>query len=480
MEDLHVEILVHIVAPSHAADDVRFRSLASAYVDFEPARRVDVQVPGVEAIEQPHASSPKRPKHVLPSDPSPSQEPILQTLPPGTFPSFQASFDSVIDNAGSPRIAQPHDEIPYSRPTTSSSIATSWHSPGSLVGDSQPEISSVVADLTTPTRLLEHYLQGFDSFCSSPWTPSQRTSNAASESVPQSNASLSNARQSSSRAPAAKPPQKQVLASFPTEEDSHDSSLSFSELKPVAEVQTRRQDTDRTALSARQPGISTTAALLPGPEAGPTPAVRPIPLSRSDSEPFATPQHPIDTTRVLHQALTRATSDLGPRLPSIATVPLPQVVFSSAHSFTLDSLELQAPEPTVASDTIRPCDLVTPQLRELLADAQPRRKAQTREQRRDLRPTERGYWHVDCSSWAPELQRATWAHLANWVGMGFAGWGTRCTRDAGFRAMRVYCWGEAAPYLYCLLWLTSYRRILSTDCVWIDADGETVVIMGTR
>ncbi|KXJ95785.1 hypothetical protein Micbo1qcDRAFT_230958 [Microdochium bolleyi] len=467
MENPPVEILVHIAAPSRAADDTRCRALASAYVNFEPARRAAVvQGPG---------------EHIPPPASSPREDHNLPTNPPGTFASLQASFDSVIDNAGSPHVARPRHEILHSQPSTASSSATpSWQSPSSLVGDSQPEISSIVAGLNTPTRLLEHYLQGFDSFRSPSWTPSQRTSNSTSGSVLPSDASARNARPSLSGASApSEPPQKQPLPSSPAAEDSHDSGLSFSVLKPVAEVTTKRQNTGSTIFSAQQTSTAI-SALRPASETALASSARSTPLSRSDSAPITVPQPSRHTTRALHQALTRATSDLGPRLPSSNIGNHSQVAFSPAHGFTLDSLELTAPEPPVASDTLQPSDLITQQLRDLLADAQPRRKTQTKEQRRNLRSTERGYWHVDCSLWTPELRGRTWAHLANWIGMGHAGWGTRCTRDEGFRTMRVYCWGETAMYLYYLLWLTSYRKILSTDCVWVDADGEAVIIMGMR
>ncbi|KAH7035294.1 uncharacterized protein B0I36DRAFT_90742 [Microdochium trichocladiopsis] len=485
MEDLPVEILVHIAAPSRAVDDARYRALASAYVDFEPAKRLAVPASddNCKHTEQPASSisyiSRQDPPAPLPSRHTCESSPDLRA-PLFSIASPEASFGSVIDNAGSPRVARPH-HVPSSQPSVPPSASQSWQSPSSLVGDSQPEVLSALADLTSPTRLLEYYLQGFDSFTTSSLSPLQSAANAPGSRQLPSYVSPSPSRRPAPTNITPEPRNTDVVSGSPLHNDSHDSSLSFSELKPVTQAPARPAHITATTVSLDSQHRDRQVVARPLPHASTALSNRTT-LSRSDSEPLILPKSGANTTLASPQALSRAISDLGPRSSNTeaTTSSLSNVTFFASHGFTYASLDLYAPEPAVASDTIGPADLVTPQLRDLLADAQPRRKSQPKSQTRTLRPTERGYWDVDCSSWPAELKRATWAHLANWVGMGLAGWGTRCTRDVGFTRVRVYCWGETAPYLYYLLWLTSYRKILSVECAWIDADGEAVLIMGMR
>jgi len=488
MDDVPVEILVHIAAPSRAVDDVRYRALASAYTAFQPATRRPLH--GLnEPSSEPLSSSTtytsifKRGKVASPAIDNSLESLQDQEGPPCSLTSPQASFGSVLDNAGSPSVVRAY-RVPLSAPQLDS-----WQSPSSLVGDSQPEVSTAIADLTSPTRLLEYYLQGFDSFTSSSWSPSQQQGTVADGGQPEADVSQFMDHRVAPAIPGAYiPALTGVIPSSVPNDDSHESSLSMLEPRSVTAanngpshpVATTKGSLELCAMNDRDAVHTSSHVSL-------VPSSKPIALGRSDSEPSATPKPSFNTTRALHQALYRASSDLGPRSSTLHTVSsstgstadFSAVLFYSSHGYTLDSLELCAPEPPVANDTISPSDLITPQLRDLLADAQPRRrKSQPKTQTRAIRPMERGYWNVDCLSWSPDLKRATWAHLANWIGMGLAGWGTRCTRDEEFTRVRLYCWGETAPYMYYLLWLTSYRKILAVECAWVDADGKAVLVMG--
>lgn len=488
MDDAPVEILVHIAAPSRTADDVRYRALASAYTAFQPATRRPVHGLNESGCEPPVLSSTSYPSIFRRGKAaSPALDERLESLqdregPPCSLNSPQASFGSVLDNAGSPSVVRAY-RVPSSAPQEDS-----WQSPSSLVGDSQPEVSTAVADLTSPTRLLEYYLQGFDSFTSSSWSPSLRQGTVAGGEELGADASQSSDHRAAPAKPIASiPALAGVVPSSVPYDDSHESSMFISELKSVTAATIKPLHPTATAKELEPRASNLRGAVQTDLHVSFVPSTGPIALGRSDSEPSAIPKSSLSTTRALHQALSRASSDLGPRSSvlhavtssSTSTADFSAVSLFSSHGYTLDSLELCAPEPPVASDTILPSDLITPQLRDLLEDAQPRRrKSQPKTQTREIRPTERGYWDVDCMSWSPELKRATWAHLANWIGMGLAGWGTRCTRDEEFTRVRLYCWGETAPYLYYLLWLTSYRKILAAECAWVDADGKAVLVMG--
>lgn len=136
------EILVHITAPSAAADDTRYRTLAQAYLDFQPKGIID-----------------------LPPDPSSRRE----AVPSQKFISPQASFGSVWDNVGSPRLARVNQQLAPSAgtqpsvPPASSQLRDdsqpSWVAPPSEVPDSMPDNDIRAPAFNTPTRVLKYFLQ---------------------------------------------------------------------------------------------------------------------------------------------------------------------------------------------------------------------------------------------------------------------------------------------------------------------------------
>lgn len=136
------EILVHITAPSTAADDARYRALALAYLQFEPKTTVN-----------------------LPEGPSSKPS----AVPPDVLISPQASFGSVWDNVGSPHLVARNQQLASlsnvqpSIPPASSQIRDnsqpSWVPPPSEVPDSMPDNDISVPAFSTPTRVLGYYLQ---------------------------------------------------------------------------------------------------------------------------------------------------------------------------------------------------------------------------------------------------------------------------------------------------------------------------------
>ena len=105
-----VEILVHITAPSRAVDDSRYRSLASAYLDFEPAVcQPIVSYPPLSTGDV-HISSgsghdPQVPQQQITSSQDESFHHGFPLTGQSEFPgSPSASFQSVLDNANSPSL----------------------------------------------------------------------------------------------------------------------------------------------------------------------------------------------------------------------------------------------------------------------------------------------------------------------------------------------------------------------------------------
>ncbi|KKF95882.1 hypothetical protein CFO_g1760 [Ceratocystis platani] len=144
-----------------------------------------------------------------------------------------------------------------------------------------------------------------------------------------------------------------------------------------------------------------------------------------------------------------------------------------------DALEIYSPEPEVCDKEIQPKDLITAKLHQVSADLNiiDRFKFKTS---RKVESLERGFWLIDTSEWQMPLREAAWKFLANWVGAGFAGWGTRCYRNEDRSWIRVYCWGVVVGPIYGMIYLASERRLKTERSEWIDGDGEAVVVVAAR
>lgn len=99
--------------------------------------------------------------------------------------------------------------------------------------------------------------------------------------------------------------------------------------------------------------------------------------------------------------------------------------------------------------------------------------------RRSLEADERGYWSVDCMQWSPKIQQDFWSLLHEHVSNGRIGWAITLHRQAEsshtLGHVRLYCWGEVAEHTWLLLWLCSKGQLSSSASKWIDANGVAVV-----
>ncbi|KAI9781921.1 MAG: hypothetical protein M1816_002144 [Peltula sp. TS41687] len=160
------------------------------------------------------------------------------------------------------------------------------------------------------------------------------------------------------------------------------------------------------------------------------------------------------------------------------------------------------PAPTSATTLLTPSLLLLDKTLSLEKRFQQRIKRQTR----PLAPFERGYWHVDVSSFSAESRARFWSFLQDFVGRGKAGWGVWVDGDGEEEeeedeeggqqrgdvmddGLRVFCWGGIVGHVWLMLWLGSERRIIRARGVaegggkgegprWVDAVGEVVVEMG--
>ncbi|KUJ11061.1 uncharacterized protein LY89DRAFT_689010 [Mollisia scopiformis] len=173
----NVEILVYTTAPSLGRDDTRYRALAQAYLDFRPAKRrwlgdipidANSQDINIRAGSQSHQSTQEERESEAswrPDEDGP--ESMSQQQPQNDFDrqditdllnSPDLSFMSVMDNRASPAF---RGQITC-RPAGSQSSRGSWQAPRSEVPDSQPDIIPTLAAFSTPTRILEVFLQNQD------------------------------------------------------------------------------------------------------------------------------------------------------------------------------------------------------------------------------------------------------------------------------------------------------------------------------
>ncbi|KAI0400296.1 hypothetical protein F4802DRAFT_499421 [Xylaria palmicola] len=458
-----VEILVHIGAPSRAVDDARYRSLAAAYLACGPMEAVPFH-PQSQSGRDDNSKGSRHLPAIDDDDDDDESFHILSDDRNASFQSIQASFRSVVDNANSPRVPvheipshSLHQEIPTSSPG-------SWETPPSIVQDSHPMHHANFTSLTSPTRVLENYLQHFES----PSDSYKEGSQADRTTTPYKHDSQLHGHRVTARNPVAcaqqlipcTPQVRQITEqSFDKSDDTEYQNSSDPQEQPEAEVIDDTSDDniieETTFLSSSQPSV----------------------IGRADSEP------PPQLRQLSHvtspHALARAASDIGPRSVADHRAPV-TIQFLGSHGFTYESLEIHAPEPPISDPHIEPEHLITPALRNLGRDVGLPSRFRPEEQTREPRPFERGYWLLDCSSWEPRLKRDAWAFLANYIGTGTAGWGVWCKRDPDFGELRVYCWGSVVAHIYYVLWLSSQRKIVFTGSSWMDAGGARVITMGPR
>ncbi|KAK0628449.1 hypothetical protein B0T17DRAFT_486911 [Bombardia bombarda] len=466
----NAEILVHIAAPSRTTDDTDYRTLASAYLNFVPKKRIPLVVTEKPSYNVPGEDG--RDFHDYAEAPS--------TQEPRTINSPNMSFQSVYDNMNSPRLQQVEDGG-----FQGSQSQSSWRAPPSVVPDSIPDNNLAMSQFCSPTRILEHFLDTFDS--SQDHSPKELSS-FDGQNLPTHTAS----HKTQNPAVSSPPP----YSSSP--ESNHDETII--PLSPILSTvdgnvninNKRPRPTTPPSVSYDETRISSS---YPNPsepsQPDPTSLEERIPSSRAESEPptakrprlsvsSAPKSPPADSSPTTGKAvLARSTSDIGPRQERA------KAQRSAAQGgggtltnvFSSTTLEIFSPAPPAGIHDLDPADLVTDALAELARELNLAKRFRPSSQTREVRPFERGYWLVDCSSWDGALKQSCWSFLGGYLPKGAAGWGVWCGRDAPFSWLRMYCFGHAVGHIYLLLYLVSKRRVLYTGAEWVAGDGAVVVVM---
>ncbi|KAK4042102.1 hypothetical protein C8A01DRAFT_14279 [Parachaetomium inaequale] len=428
MDRPETEILVHVAAPARVADDTKYRSFAAGYLNFVSARRIPVV-------------------HVAPADNEQevsdgSDDAEAEAAPPptqdgGSIKSPLMSFQSVINNLGSPRLQ--HAEI-HSLPEPQSS----WHPPPSVIEDSMPDNDLALLQYCTPTRLLEHYTSTFG-----------KTQSVSPVSHTRQNQTL----------PASSQPQRRSPDRQSTKDSSQHQALPDD---PGTVIPLSPGDDKRP-----RPPTPTTSGIVEETRIASSYPSQPSATSssfRAESEPPLPKRARTSQDPDPGKPLVRSASDIGPRRAKT------HVLYHQPP----DTLEILSPPPLTSHRELRAQDMITDVLASLARELNLEKRFKPESQARDLRPFERGYWLVDCSAWEPDLKQSAWGFLADYLGKGAAGWGTSCSRDRDFSWIRLNCWGCVVGHMYLVLYLMSRRRVLYTGASWVGAEGKAVVVMGAR
>lgn len=471
-----VEILVHTSAPSRGQDDTRYRSLAHAYLAFEPANRTSLHElsqrysqdeqtdSGIRS--EPESQASYRPDDELervPSSVASSQNGQLNHVPLSqTLDSTDLSFNSVLDNADSPvfreRLVARSHLPPRHVQTESQNSSDSWQQPPSTIADSQPENNLAPETRPSPTKVIRSFVH--------------QTKGSSDSS-------------SSSRLPALGNISPSVTeAERPVEMElnkSMDSSAIM--LSPFAQGYAGEK-----SYVHRSPGHG---ASFPQ-ESRDTMKRKHSVLSFSQPDTSSSFQEPglgklknDSSTKARKLTLSRESKTSPNVMQSEEAVPT-QVETqsswtSSASRASYDSvLEIRGPPPVTSMAKLRLDMLKTPSLdhlaRKMPLDILFRPQTQTRE----LCAMERGYWSVNFKAWNEELRGRAWDCLGNFVGKGQAGWGVWCVREEDFGDARVYCWGAIVGEIYLLLYMATESKIKGLGASWRGGDGQPVITMASK
>jgi len=500
-----VEILVHTSAPSRGKDDAHYRALASAYLLFDPVKHlsldddnvdhqssapkafVDGQSRGLLLKTTPEELRRGGPRMVIDENiydgsqslfQAPSRCQIILSNTNPSLESPKASFSSVMDNLNSPALHGPGRSIKTPPPSAKrkadylvANDGSSWETPPSVVPDSQSPYNRVIPEFSSPTRVLELYLQHFD------------TSGLVSAAVDAGrgsqphDASSINIFLDSSQPPASSPPP----TTPPVPLTSTDESVQIVRDTPYAGHQ-RKSNSPQS--KQKHLLLSPNAATLS--EARCKPDITRsdryhVPLTPSGKSIILSPARPTSQTSPLHKRLKI-------EVPATITKPAQRKTSKPLPLPRITPQEIHPPPPRTSSWGPKPPQIITPALQHLAVQLELPRRYRPASQTRPLRNLERGYWVVSTATWPSAVREQAWAALGAYLGQGKAGWGVwgvNCSsggenegrEGGGHLWLRVYCWGGVAGHVYLLLYLVSQRRIKETGARWVDGGGEVVVRM---
>ncbi|KAK2629295.1 hypothetical protein QTJ16_000115 [Diplocarpon rosae] len=498
-----VEILIHTTAPSRGQDDARYRALAQAYLDFQPAkrRRIGEDISHLASArseievtshlrdrllqstqEERDSQASFHPDHENSSE----EEESLQLVADDILGCSQLinspdlSFNSAADNADSPifrarvtcqiegSVAQENQE---------EELRNTWLSPPSVVADSQPEHINPMISFSSPTRMLELYLQNQES---------QATDLNSAISIPERRNESSSLDLLASMGGVLSTPSVRKCSSLVGQFGLQSGpSLSTDDSTQSSPSPVKGRRFSNRIVEARIRKSPSTQ----DPRLG---LKRKWDSSRSDeprhsSAPSKTTGPSVDHPTPTQTLLVRPEKRLQIESLGSDVVSSSQPILSSSNP-EIRASSLSGPLVWTEKCVIRPkppatsMGNLTPEM--LLTSSLARFQKQLARvsivpayQKRGVRDMERGYWLVNCEGWDEMHRHECWERLGNFVGSDHAGWGVWCIRDECFREIRVYCFGFVAGQVYLLLYMVSLGKIKKTGLCWKGGDGETIIRM---
>jgi hypothetical protein len=485
-----VEILIHKTAPSRGPDDARYRALAQAYLDFKPASRRRLQEGEVvenagmnadsqlqeellrstqEERESKASYRPEGDEEETPASETSFEYSFTNRFGAGAGRAIESpvlSFNSAIDNADSPAFRWPANrkdegsEIIGQQSQTPNS-AGSWNTPRSVIADSQPPVNRALTVFSSPTRVLELYLQKLQS-------SGEKSSGETRSIEPERRGSserLSSSRsiQTSSSPHAGPPSSPSPIKSLPGEPQRIYQQFTHPSVPPSTQdpdIGLKRKwpesSSDDTHISSSVPTKFAMGPSLPLPPQFSQPSKRRRTELVSTGE--ANKSDPVSSNKTTEAATSS---------PANTSISLPWS----------QSIEIRPRPPKTSSGDLTAEMLITDTLRQLAKKMSLSFFFRPHLQTRELRPMERGYWLVNCESWNEGLRGRFWNCLGNYIGKDLLGWGVWCVRDENYGILRVYCWGIIVGHIYLLLYMASEGKIKGKGACWIGGNGQAIIEM---
>ena len=487
-----VEILVHTTAPSRGQDDAKYRTLAQAYLEFEPATiqklestfedsleadaDADAQANSQLQEELEHSTLEERDSEVsFRPDDGDTGSVVQSCISPQNqelnlevsqlLNSSVVSFGSALDNADSPIWRDLHDGP---QNLTNGQQQNQRVSQASVyeIADSQPEVVRCIPAFSSPTRILELYFQQFPSSgerSSSSYETRRNNQQGPSPELPygihNSQAKFSERVEeepsSTSNIPSSPSPQKQPMKSTQRVSRRHkERTPSTQDPAMTTKRKWTESNLDDSHISSSAPSR--------------------ISVESSTVTTRTTRSRKRQCLDGSVDEVTRTKEVTSSRVTMVATSSVPS---SQAKLNWGEKLEIRPPPPRTSIKNLTPEMLITPSLEQLAQKMRLAAAFRPTDQTRDLRPMERGHWVVKCKNWDSGVQKRCWECLGNFIGRGLGGWGVWCVRDEDLDTIKVYCWGTTVGHVYLLLYMASESKIKRAGVRWIGGDGETIITM---
>jgi hypothetical protein len=438
-----LEVLVHISTPATRQNDDLYRSLADAYLDFEPHIRHD------RGARQDLECLPPSSTHVVPLEGS-RERGAAETSILTTSKDSYGSFPSRLSSGGHEDVAAEsadNDSIPTSsRLADLDRIHMRWKqqtTPKSsfVKGQRLSKSTSRPSDLI-PTAFIEDTQLGAEAL------------------------------------------QSQLQDSFSTtdedtSEDEHEPEIPLNQVPSDHNIQRSLRKSNLVELSTAKPTpavpLRETSRIHVSQENVKSNAVEAQNPARAEPA-AANPKVKLNTPNISRLNGTPRSSQLPAQAPNKKR-KADEVSSQHVQDFSKLPLDAFPPAPKVSNE--RPGRLPSQITKQLAAiKAQNPKRFRTSKKHRTPKADERGYWSTGCSAWSVDLQYEFWTSLCEHISTGRLGWGTTLHRDPSsarsLGQVRVYCWAEVAEHVWLILWLCSKGQVAGSESRWIDADGSVV------